>query len=73
MVIAALSTSAFPLLAGFPARLALWENLARVSLSGALWMGIGIIGLLISVSLGPVMVGTTAEETLVGMIGVDEQ
>jgi len=31
------------------------------------------IGLLISVSLGPVMVGTTAEETLVGMIGVDEQ
>lgn len=49
MVIAALSTSAFPLLAGFPARLALWENLARVSVSSALWMGIGIIGLLTSV------------------------
>lgn len=48
MVIAALSTGAFPLLAGFPARLALWENLARVSLGGALWMGIGIIGLLTS-------------------------
>ena len=48
MVIAALSTGAFPLLAGFPARLALWENLARVSLGGALWMGIGIVGLLTS-------------------------
>jgi formate hydrogenlyase subunit 3/multisubunit Na+/H+ antiporter MnhD subunit len=49
MIMAALSTSAFPLLAGFPARLALWENLARVSLSSALWMGIGIIGLLTGV------------------------
>lgn len=48
MIIAALSTGAFPLLAGFPARLALWEGLARVSLGGALWMTIGIIGLLIS-------------------------
>jgi formate hydrogenlyase subunit 3/multisubunit Na+/H+ antiporter MnhD subunit len=49
MIMAALSTSAFPLLAGFPARLALWENLARVSLSSSLWMGIGIIGLLTGV------------------------
>jgi formate hydrogenlyase subunit 3/multisubunit Na+/H+ antiporter MnhD subunit len=48
MVIAALSTSAFPLLAGFPARLALWEGLARVSIGAALWMTIGIIGLLTS-------------------------
>jgi NADH-quinone oxidoreductase subunit N len=48
MIIAALSTGAFPLLAGFPGRLALWENLARDSLSGALWMGIGVIGLLTS-------------------------
>ena len=46
LVLASLSTSAFPLLAGFPARLALWENLARVSLPAALWMGIGIVGLL---------------------------
>jgi formate hydrogenlyase subunit 3/multisubunit Na+/H+ antiporter MnhD subunit len=48
MIIAALSTSTFPLLAGFPGRLALWENLARVSLTSALWMGIGIVGLLTS-------------------------
>lgn len=48
MIIANLSTGAFPLLAGFPARLALWENLARDSIVTALWMGIGIVGLLTS-------------------------
>jgi formate hydrogenlyase subunit 3/multisubunit Na+/H+ antiporter MnhD subunit len=46
LILASLSTGAFPLLAGFPARLALWENLARLSISAALWLGIGIIGLL---------------------------
>src|SRR5689334_8911462 len=48
MIVATLSTGAFPLLAGFPARLALWESLSRVSLSSALWMAIGIVGLLTS-------------------------
>jgi formate hydrogenlyase subunit 3/multisubunit Na+/H+ antiporter MnhD subunit len=48
MIVAGLSTGAFPLLAGFPARLALWEGLSRISISSALWMMIGIIGLLIS-------------------------
>jgi NADH-quinone oxidoreductase subunit N len=48
MIVATLSTGAFPLLAGFPSRLALWEGLSRVSLSAALWMAVGIIGLLIS-------------------------
>ena len=48
LILSALSTGAFPLLAGFPARLALWENLSRVSLAAALWLGIGIIGLLTS-------------------------
>jgi formate hydrogenlyase subunit 3/multisubunit Na+/H+ antiporter MnhD subunit len=48
MIVACLSAAAFPLLAGFPARLALWEGLARVSLSAALWMGVGVIGLLTS-------------------------
>src|SRR3972149_614971 len=66
MVLAALSTSAFPLLAGCPARLALGESLPRVSISGALWMGIGIIGLLTSVfrSLAVISMGeeyTTCE------------
>jgi multicomponent Na+:H+ antiporter subunit A len=48
IILAALSTGAFPLLAGFPARLALWEGLARDSIGSALWMGVGIIGLLTS-------------------------
>jgi formate hydrogenlyase subunit 3/multisubunit Na+/H+ antiporter MnhD subunit len=48
LVMASLSTGAFPLLAGFPARLALWENLARFSPGSAVWMGIGILGLLTS-------------------------
>jgi multicomponent Na+:H+ antiporter subunit A len=48
MIVAALSTGAFPLLAGFPARLALWEGLSRISIGSALWMMAGIIGLLIS-------------------------
>ena len=48
MIIATLSTSAFPLLAGFPARLALWEGLSRISLGASVWMGIGILGLLTS-------------------------
>jgi NADH-quinone oxidoreductase subunit N len=47
LMLASLSIATFPLLAGFPARLALWENLARLSLAAALWMGIGIVGLLI--------------------------
>src|SRR5512142_1174936 len=48
MIVATLSTGAFPLLAGFPARLALWEGLSRVSIGSALWMLVGIIGLLTS-------------------------
>ncbi|HJR80240.1 MAG TPA: proton-conducting transporter membrane subunit [Anaerolineales bacterium] len=63
MVIAALSTSAFPLLAGFPARLALWENLARVSLSSALWMGIGIVGLLTGVFRSLAVISMAEEYT----------
>lgn len=48
MIIATLSTGAFPLLAGFPSRLALWEGLSRVSIGAALWMAVGIAGLLTS-------------------------
>jgi NADH-quinone oxidoreductase subunit N len=48
VIIATLSTSAFPLLAGFPPRLALWEGLSRISLGATFWMGIGIVGLLTS-------------------------
>lgn len=45
LVLASLSTSGFPLLAGFPVRLALWDSLARLSPGAAVWMGIGLAGL----------------------------
>jgi NADH-quinone oxidoreductase subunit N len=63
LIIATLSTGAFPLLAGFPARLALWEGLARASLSSALWMGIGIVGLLISAFRSLAVVSMAEEYT----------
>ena len=63
MVIAALSTSTFPLLGGFPGRLALWENLARDSLIAAFWMGIGIAGLLTSVIRSLSVIGMAEEYT----------
>lgn len=48
VIIASLSISGFPLLAGFPARLALWDALSRASLGTALWMGVGIFGMFIA-------------------------
>lgn len=46
LVLAALSTTGFPLLAGFPPRLALWEELAHTDLAMAIWFLIGLLGLL---------------------------
>jgi NADH-quinone oxidoreductase subunit N len=43
--LAQLSTAGFPLLAGFPARLALWEGLSGQSLGLALWLLVGTLGL----------------------------
>ncbi|MGZ9234466.1 MAG: proton-conducting transporter transmembrane domain-containing protein [Anaerolineales bacterium] len=84
MIAATLSTGAFPLLAGFPARLALWEGLSRVSLSSALWMTVGIVGLLTSafrslavISMADEYTGWTPRENptqmmmlVLGMIGL---
>jgi NADH-quinone oxidoreductase subunit N len=70
LILASLSTSAFPLLAGFPARLALWENLSRVSLTAALWLGIGIVGLLIS-SFRTMAVLSMADEYASWEVGED--
>ncbi len=47
ILLAQLSAAGFPLLAGFPPRLALWEGLARQSLFHAFWLLTGILGLLI--------------------------
>jgi formate hydrogenlyase subunit 3/multisubunit Na+/H+ antiporter MnhD subunit len=61
MIIATLSTSAFPLLAGFPARLALWEGLARESILSAFWMALGIVGLLFSAFRSLAVIGMAEE------------
>jgi formate hydrogenlyase subunit 3/multisubunit Na+/H+ antiporter MnhD subunit len=63
MIVATLSTSAFPLLAGFPSRLALWESLSHTSLSAALWMAIGILGLLTSAFRSLAVISMADEHT----------
>jgi formate hydrogenlyase subunit 3/multisubunit Na+/H+ antiporter MnhD subunit len=45
LILSALSTAGFPLLAGFPPRLALWNGLSQQSLGMAFWLLIGVLGL----------------------------
>ncbi|HJQ13772.1 MAG TPA: proton-conducting transporter membrane subunit [Anaerolineales bacterium] len=84
MIVATLSAGAFPLLAGFPARLALWEGLSHESIGAALWMAVGIAGLLISafrslavISMADEYTGWTPQESYtqmtmlgLGMVGL---
>ncbi len=79
IVLAALSSAGFPLLAGFPARLALWQGISAESSSTAVWFLIGLLGLLIgAVRQLAVLVTRTDEipwtftENLVqrGMLGI---
>lgn len=46
--LAGLSTAGFPLLAGFPPRLALWEALGQESPATIIWFLIGLLGLMIA-------------------------
>lgn len=48
LILAHLSMTGFPLLAGFPARLAIWQELAAQSLSTTVWAFVGMLGLLIA-------------------------
>jgi NADH-quinone oxidoreductase subunit N len=48
LILAHLSMTGFPLLAGFPPRLALWQELARQSLAITFWVFVGLLGLLIA-------------------------
>jgi len=47
IIIAHLSVTGFPILAGFPPRLALWQELASQSLFTSFWVFLGTLGLLI--------------------------
>ena len=46
LVLAALSTGGFPLLAGFPPRMDVWVGLADVSGKAAIWYLVGLAGLI---------------------------
>ena len=48
LIIAHLSVAGFPLLAGFPSRLALWQELSLQSLTASFWVFLGLFGLLIA-------------------------
>jgi len=48
LLLASLSATGFPLLAGFPPRLALWEGIASQSPNLVFWMLAGLMGLLTS-------------------------
>ncbi|CAG0986369.1 hypothetical protein ANAEL_02045 [Anaerolineales bacterium] len=48
LILAHLSMTGFPLLAGFPPRLALWQGLAGQSIAISFWVFIGLLGLLIA-------------------------
>ncbi len=47
LFLAHLSVTGFPLLAGFPPRLALWQELAGRSIAISFWVFLGMLGLLI--------------------------
>lgn len=47
LVLSGLCAAGFPMLAGFPPRLALWEALAHDSIGGAIWFLMGLSGLMI--------------------------
>ena len=48
IIFASLSMTGFPLLAGFPSRLAIWKALSGISLESSFWVFVGMLGLLIA-------------------------
>ncbi len=79
IILANLSVAGFPLLAGFPPLLALWEGLAGSSMTLAFWILIGLFGILVGAIrtlavfvMAPEKTGWTWNETWVQvtMLGV---
>ncbi len=48
VLVAQLSMVGFPILAGFPSRLAIWQQLALQSSTAAVWIFVGLFGLLVA-------------------------
>lgn len=63
LILASLSTAGFPLLAGFPPRIALWEGLGQQSLGSAVWFLVGLLGLLIGAARMLAVLVMNKEET----------
>ena len=61
VILAHLSMAGLPLLAGFPPRLALWEQLAQISLGLAAWLLVGFFGLLVGAFRSLSVLCTTQE------------
>jgi NADH-quinone oxidoreductase subunit N len=79
IVLASLSSAGFPLLAGFPARLALWQTLSVQSSAAALWFLVGLLGLLVGAVRQMAVLVTQAQDgpwksgedwTQRGMLGI---
>jgi multicomponent Na+:H+ antiporter subunit D len=47
IILANLSVAGFPLMAGYPVRVALLENLVRQSVGQTLWLAVGLLGLMV--------------------------
>ena len=62
VVLANLSAAGFPLLAGFPVRIALLESLAKQSLVATIWLSAGVLGLMTG-AFRTLLFATSSEET----------
>ncbi len=63
LILSALSTAGFPLLAGFPPEFAMWKALAQQSPGASLWFLIGLLGLLIAAVRMSAVLVRSGEET----------
>ncbi len=63
VILAGLSSAGFPLLAGFPARLALWQSISGQSSALAVWFLVGLLGLLVAAVRQLAVLVTQKQET----------
>jgi NADH-quinone oxidoreductase subunit N len=66
LILAHLSMTGFPLLAGFPSRIAIWQEMAGQSLTASFWVFLGMVGLLIAAVRTLAVFVMTSEDTAWG-------